>query len=64
MRCVPRIINVFVYLKDGFINRNKTITRFKLDAKSKYWFSNRATTVSNNKGQADIEINLFANYES
>lgn len=37
VRCVPRMMNVFVFLKDEFINRYKTIPHYKIDDKDKNW---------------------------
>ena len=58
-RCVPRMTNVFVFMKEEFLLRDKGVPRFMLDAKDHDWFWRIAAQEFNKPKNDAGNYNLF-----
>lgn len=64
LRCVPRMANVFVVLKEEFLLRDTQVPRFILDAKDHDWFWRLAAEEFNKPNSEAVNYNLFRDEEA
>lgn len=58
-KCIPGLINVFVQMREEFLQRDKCVLRYMLDAKDHDWFWRRAADVFNRSQDASLNFNLL-----
>lgn len=63
-RCVPRMLNVFVQKREQFLQRDRKLARYQLDAGDGDWFWRLAADTFNDKTLHEIDENLFERDES
>lgn len=60
-RCIPRMVNVFIYLRESFLKRDEKLSREVIDAKDIDWFWRLAADKFNARDISEINDNMFTN---
>lgn len=64
VRCVPRMVNVFVYMKNECLKRDKKVSKYQLYAKDTNWFWRLVAENVNKKSLPELNHNLFSDDHS